>query len=416
MPIRLNAALAKILPEKRLFLKTESTTRVIHLRPTTQLGLMGGTALLVGWAIVSGALLAYDRIGGGIDSGSASAALVLENRLSALAEERDARTSEAQQAQLRFAVALDQVAKYQTELLATQQHNRELEAGLDAMQQKLGTAIAALPATNEASGPEKDLALSALSEKLRLTTEAREAADEAARLARAEAATAKAEREQLLARNEEIFTQIEDAAVAAAVPYKNMLAQLNLDTDLLLASVDTEYSGQGGPLTQATVSTSGNAAISETEARGKEIVVSLDQVNRYRIASNKLPLDMPVKSAFRYTSGFGARWGRAHKGIDLAGPVGTPILATGDGVVKFAGRQSGYGNIIIVEHALGTETRYAHLSKIRVRAGQKVSRGAQIGDMGNTGRSTGSHLHYEVRVNGEAVNPMRFIKAAQNVF
>ena len=101
---------------------------------------------------------------------------------------------------------------------------------------------------------------------------------------------------------------------------------------------------------------------------------------------------------------------------DLAGPVGTPILATGDGTVKFAGRQSGYGNVIIIEHALGTETRYGHLSKIRVQAGQKVSRGSQIGDMGNTGRSTGPHLHYEVRVNGNAVNPMSFIKAAQNVF
>ena len=416
MPKRLNAALEQILPEKRIFLKSESATRIIHLRPATQLGLLGGTALLVGWAIVSGALLAYDRIGGNFGADAAGTRSAFETRLAAVAGERDARAGEAQEAQLRFAVALDQVAKYQTELLAAQQQNRELSAGLDAMQQKLGTAMAAMPDAGAASGPETDLALSALNEKLRVTAEAREAADAAARLAKAEAATAKAEQEQLVARNEEIFTQIEDAALAAALPYEEMLAGLNLDTDALLSKVDAEYSGQGGPLTQATVSTSGNAAISETEARAKEIVVSLDQVNRYRIASNMLPLDMPVKSAFRYTSGFGARWGRAHKGVDLAGPVGTPILATGDGTVKFAGRQSGYGNVIIIEHALGTETRYGHLSKIRVQAGQKVSRGSQIGDMGNTGRSTGSHLHYEVRVNGRAMNPMSFIKAAQNVF
>ncbi len=139
-------------------------------------------------------------------------------------------------------------------------------------------------------------------------------------------------------------------------------------------------------------------------------------MNRYRIAADKLPLDMPVKSAFRYTSGFGQRWGRAHQGVDLAAPVGTPIVAPGEGVVTFAGWQRGYGNLIKIEHALGTETRYGHLSKIRVKVGQKVSRGALIGDMGNTGRSTGPHLHYEVRVNGAAVNPMKFIKAAQNVF
>ncbi|TKW67687.1 MAG: M23 family metallopeptidase [Paracoccus denitrificans] len=413
MPKRFNAALEKILPEKRIFLKSDSATRVVHLRPATQLGLFGGTTLLVGWAIISGALLAYDRIGGHSDSGTHSTLSAFETRLAAVAGERDARANEAKEAQLRFAVALDQVSKYQTELLAAQQQNRELAAGLDAVQQKLGTAMAD---AGEVAGPEMDLALNALNEKLRLTAEAREAADAAARLAKAEAASAKAEQEQMAARNEEIFTEIEDAALAAALPYQEMLASLNLDTDALLKTVDAEYSGQGGPLTQATVSTSGNAAISKTEARAKEIVVSLDQVNRYKIASNLLPLDMPVKSAFRYTSGFGARWGRAHKGIDLAGPVGTAILATGDGTVKFAGRQSGYGNVIIVEHALGTETRYAHLSKIRVQAGQKVSRGSQIGDMGNTGRSTGPHLHYEVRVNGEAVNPMSFIKAAQNVF
>ena len=82
----------------------------------------------------------------------------------------------------------------------------------------------------------------------------------------------------------------------------------------------------------------------------------------------------------------------------------------------FAGWQRGYGNVIKIQHAMGTETRYGHLSKIGVRVGQKVSRNSLIGDMGNTGRSTGPHLHYEVRVDGKAVNPMSFIKAAQNVF
>ena len=139
-------------------------------------------------------------------------------------------------------------------------------------------------------------------------------------------------------------------------------------------------------------------------------------MNRYRIAVSKLPLAMPVKSAFRFTSGYGQRWGRAHQGIDMAGPVGTPIFATGDGVVTYAGWQRGYGNLIKIQHELGTETRYGHLSKIRVKVGQKVSRNSLIGDMGNTGRSTGPHLHYEVRVDGKAVNPMSFIKAAQNVF
>jgi murein DD-endopeptidase MepM/ murein hydrolase activator NlpD len=105
-----------------------------------------------------------------------------------------------------------------------------------------------------------------------------------------------------------------------------------------------------------------------------------------------------------------------HTGNDLAGTRGTPILATGDGVVTFAGSQSGYGRLIKIRHAMGFETFYAHLSRIRVKLGQRVSRGDRIGDMGNTGRSTGVHLHYEVRINGNPVNPSKYMKAARNVF
>ncbi|AUM74392.1 DUF5930 domain-containing protein [Paracoccus jeotgali] len=411
---RLNSALGRILPERRLHLKTDSATRILHLKPMTQLGLMGGTAILMGWTILSGALLVQDRIGASGTGHAVQAQSTYESRLAALADERDARAEEAREAQMRFAVALDQVARYQSDLLNVQKQNHELEAGLDAIQQKLGSAVSAH--ANEAPAGEVDLALNALNEQLRATAEARDEATATARLAQAEAALARAEQEQVMARNQELFAQIEDAATAAALPYRDMFAQLGLNTDALLSAVDADYAGVGGPLTPATVSTSGNAAITQSEARAKEIIVSLDQVNRYRIAADKLPLDMPVKSAFRYTSGFGQRWGRAHQGVDLAAPVGTPIVAPGEGVVTFAGWQRGYGNLIKIEHALGTETRYGHLSKIRVKVGQKVSRGALIGDMGNTGRSTGPHLHYEVRVNGAAVNPMKFIKAAQNVF
>jgi murein DD-endopeptidase MepM/ murein hydrolase activator NlpD len=84
--------------------------------------------------------------------------------------------------------------------------------------------------------------------------------------------------------------------------------------------------------------------------------------------------------------------------------------------VTKSGWASGYGRLIKIKHDFGIETRYAHLSKIRVKVGQKVSRGERIGDMGNTGRSTGTHLHYEIRVNGNAVNPMKYLKAGKNVF
>ncbi|PSB54322.1 hypothetical protein C7B77_18500 [Chamaesiphon polymorphus CCALA 037] len=111
------------------------------------------------------------------------------------------------------------------------------------------------------------------------------------------------------------------------------------------------------------------------------------------------------------TSRFGRRWGRMHKGIDIAGPVGTPINAAADGVVIVAGWKSGgYGNLVEIRHSDGTTTRYGHNSQISVSVGQTVRQGQQIARMGSTGRSTGSHLHFEIRPSGgHAVNPIALL-------
>ncbi len=112
------------------------------------------------------------------------------------------------------------------------------------------------------------------------------------------------------------------------------------------------------------------------------------------------------------TSGYGRRWGRMHKGIDIAAPIGTPIVAAASGVVIKAGWNSGgYGKLVDIQHADGTFTRYAHNNRILVQAGQQVEQGQQISEMGNTGRSTGPHLHFEVHPAGKgAVNPIAFLR------
>ncbi len=111
------------------------------------------------------------------------------------------------------------------------------------------------------------------------------------------------------------------------------------------------------------------------------------------------------------TSGYGMRWGRMHRGIDIAGPTGTPILAAADGQVISAGWNSGgYGNLVAIRHSDGTITRYAHNSQILVAAGQSVTQGQAIALMGSTGYSTGPHCHFEILPNGkEAVNPLAFL-------
>lgn len=131
---------------------------------------------------------------------------------------------------------------------------------------------------------------------------------------------------------------------------------------------------------------------------------------------NCIPAIQPVANKnLKYTaSGYGLRidpiykTAKFHNGMDFSANIGTPVYATGDGVIKKAGWQSGYGKIIIVSHGFGYETWYAHLNKYNVRVGQKVVRGEVIGEVGNTGKSTGPHLHYEVHVKGKVVNPVNY--------
>lgn len=115
------------------------------------------------------------------------------------------------------------------------------------------------------------------------------------------------------------------------------------------------------------------------------------------------------------TSNFGSRTSpftgepAIHEGLDIASGIGTWVKSAADGIVTFAGVKGGYGKIVIVDHGYGLSTRYGHMSEVHVTPGQRVRRGDRIGNVGNTGRSTGPHLHYEVRVNNLPVNPMRYI-------
>jgi murein DD-endopeptidase MepM/ murein hydrolase activator NlpD len=100
---------------------------------------------------------------------------------------------------------------------------------------------------------------------------------------------------------------------------------------------------------------------------------------------------------------------KSHEGLDIANAAGTGVVAPADGVVVYAAAENGYGNVLVLDHGFGIKTRYGHLSKIEVRLGDRIKRGQLIASIGNTGRSTGPHLHYEVRVNGVPENPRKFI-------
>jgi murein DD-endopeptidase MepM/ murein hydrolase activator NlpD len=174
---------------------------------------------------------------------------------------------------------------------------------------------------------------------------------------------------------------------------------------------------QGGPL----VPVGGQHAPGSFEHRLSQAQFSVSQAERMRRIVSALPINRPMPGEFDITSSFGTRsdpFTRSmamHTGIDFRAPTGSPVRATAGGKVVEAGWMGGYGNMVEIDHGNGLTSRYAHLSAISVDAGETIAKGALIGRVGSTGRSTGPHLHYETRIDGEPTDPMRFIRAGQKL-
>ncbi|WP_299893967.1 M23 family metallopeptidase [uncultured Ruegeria sp.] len=439
LAIKIHSVLERYFPERRVFLKSDKDTRFIRLSSETQVVAVAGVAVMVGWTAMATAILLMDSIGSGNFREQAKRdQATYQERLNILSAERDARAQEALAAQDRFNAALEQISAMQSELLASENRRRELETGIEVIQTTLRTTMkqredarAELAALKqETSNADMYVAASSAPVQMAFMTDAlARTAEERDKIA-ADARDALGQRDDLeleirlmQERSDEIFRQLEEAMVISVEPLDKMFRQAGMPTDRIIEEVRRGYSGMGGPLTPLSLSTRGEVdELSAEEARANTLLKQMDQLNLYRLAAEKAPFANPVHSAVRFTSGYGNRRDpksggrRMHNGVDFAGPQGTDIFATADGVVTHAGWQSGFGRLVKIKHAFGIETLYAHNTKINVKVGQRVSRGDHIADMGSTGRSTGTHLHYEVRVNGKPVNPMTYIKAARNVF
>ena len=193
----------------------------------------------------------------------------------------------------------------------------------------------------------------------------------------------------------------------------NAIRKLGLSPKALLASVNRQ-TGQGGPFITLA---NGNDAL---DPRFERLGLSLARMDGLQRSLAGIPQVHPAKAEF-ISSRFGYRTdpinGHAafHAGLDFAGPMGAPVYAAANGKISFAGQRRGYGNCVEVDHGNGLTTRYAHMSRFRVAMGQTVKAGEVIGAIGSTGRSTGPHLHFEVRVHGTPVNPRPFLEKSLNV-
>jgi murein DD-endopeptidase MepM/ murein hydrolase activator NlpD len=218
-----------------------------------------------------------------------------------------------------------------------------------------------------------------------------------------------------------LLADIEERSVATIENMKLIMASTGVGlTDLLPpAKITNLVLAQGGPFIDASNVSDASTAFFKNANRAGLVVDELSDMENILL---RMPLSSPLTVGRRQTSGFGVRrdpiTGRlaSHFGLDFAAPWASPVAATAAGVVKTAGVKSGWGRTVEIDHGNGFVTRYAHLHRIAVRVGQKVSLHDKVGELGSSGRSTGPHVHYEVLYKGKPKNPRRFIEAGRYVF
>ena len=238
--------------------------------------------------------------------------------------------------------------------------------------------------------------------------QSRAAADAAQRAAETAQAIARMMDETQLA-----MTGIAEAASARTEDIVTEMGRLGIRLTLPEGGLD----GVGGPLLDAIDAADGSPMIEDANA----VMAALLRYKAARDSIDQIPVNMPITGNFRQSSGFGNRkdpftGGRAfHSGLDFAAPTGTIVVSAAAGEVSFVGTRSGYGKVVEVTHANGLVTRYAHLSAQLVRTGQAVNAGTPIAKVGSTGRSTGPHLHLEVRRNDQPLDPKPFLDAGKRL-
>lgn len=435
-----NRRLASLFPERRLILRSETSARYFRVSPLMQVSAAALIVAGIGWTGFASLKLAETAI-------RASAAT---ERLAASEAAYEARIATLTQKSIHAAEALS-IARSAAHLSAgrlVEEHEtltnamtngRELAARLqsersrlvslaeehdaaltlcEATQSRVATLETALADKSREAASHADM-LSALNATLGDVATARDDATETTQSLTLQVDELSEEISERAARQDRLFSQLEDAATVSLGSLEGVFEESGVKLDPILDAVRREHDGAGGPFLPADEV----EALSEDmgdATRLAALMSDLERVNLLRIAADRMPFGPPV-TGVRYTSGFGVRHdpknGRRarHTGLDLAGRRGSAIHATAAGKVAYVGWRHGYGKVVEIEHAFGYETLYAHLSRTRVKVGAHVERGDRVGDMGSTGRSTGTHLHYEVRIGGAPVNPVKYIEAARNV-
>ena len=431
----------RIFAERQVYIRNDGAMRYFTLTRRAQMTAAAAAIALIGWSgyATLSAHVSETRLASQFKNVDAVRE-AYEARIAAMRAEFDSLQSRIRDADARDDAMVDQLSARIGQLQSVTGSESELKARLQAAERRLieasrqrsealkrveelradQSAIAADLERTRAQEEQLRGAVRKLAARLTSTADERDGVSSIVQELELELASAKADLDITRSRQAMVMGRIEEAAKNSLAELESVVRDTGVDVESLLQDIKSSYGGSGGPFLPIAAAANMTEDAAEETAQATALLSQLERVNLLRIAVEKLPLARPIRGA-RMTSGFGSRrdpinGGAArHEGQDFGAPTGTPVHSTAEGVVMSAGYRGGYGKVVEIRHGLGFVTVYAHLSRFNVPPGERVERGTLIGLVGNTGRSTGSHLHYEIRRNGGPTNPAKFIEAGRHV-
>ena len=384
----------QIFPERQLYLRSRGEVRYVNLAPWLQCGVSFTVCAAIAWGAIS------------------TVSFVLEERIRAARDHEIAEVREA------YTQLTAEVAQIQQRFLATTLELESKQRTLEQLAQQEQAQRNPLAANKFAAmTPNLD---SADRTRQLLSWDAPDSEEDspAAALSMFDAQVAALENRLSLldGAQSELITVFSQETETAIGELETLIGQTGLDVEQLVTTLQSNTAPIGGPLILLEPQIDAHAA--------EALNLLTERVGRLTILRDalfRLPLTEPTENYY-ISSRYGYRQDpltkrRAfHSGLDLVAPLGTPVFASAAGTVISAGRNGPYGNMVEIDHGYGIRSRYGHLHRVEVEEGQQVDSRDRIGRVGNTGRSTGPHLHFEVWFNEKAHNPRKFLKAGKRVF
>jgi murein DD-endopeptidase MepM/ murein hydrolase activator NlpD len=453
--------LAAAFRERQIFVRTDGQVKFLTLSRSRQIGFLMLVTAFVCWSVhasyvyfsydarlaashrrLADVQAAYDRIAAELGAMNEKAQLAYRDMLGGSAASRR-----------ELAALGDLRVEHELEFVALRAHNAELTRDLAALAKRLEASqaerdrltAAAAEITRQRGNLDAELAeakhkngelddtVASLNDRLRAAATAEEQSQAESGAAAQQVAALEQQMAALWSNQEILMARLSQRAASGSSKVERAIAMVGLDVNRLLAEAhkDTPQGnagkgGVGGPFIAYNVakplsSDKASARSSDLDRMVSALDIQEQRREGLRRVLERLPLTSPV-DGYRISSEFGPRIdpinGRIamHEGVDLGADVAAPVFSTAPGKIEFAGWHGLYGKMVEIDHGMGIKTRYAHLSSIAVHVGQRVAARTQVGVIGSTGRSTGTHLHYEIIVDGRHQNPVKFIEAGEYVY